>query len=116
MQSVTVSRGGHRWYASVLCKVRQPIPTHPTHRQCAAGTVGLDIGVKTLAALSTGETIANPRHLAFVALQAGPQITSTSSGAALLGSTLFGSGSTVPHYPGTGDDLLPALAGPPTLF
>jgi hypothetical protein len=49
-------------------------------------------------------------------VQSGGQITSTTSPAALLGSTLFGSGSTVPHYPGTGEDLLPAMAGPPTLF
>jgi hypothetical protein len=53
--------------------------------------------------------------LAFVAVQTGSRITSTTSPAALLGSTLFGSGSTVPHYPGTGEDLLPAMAGPPTL-
>jgi hypothetical protein len=56
--------------------------------------------------------------LAFVAMQAGNKITSTTSGAALLGSTLFGDPPTPPSipYPTNGGDLLPAMAGPPTLF
>lgn len=61
IQSVTISRGGHRWYASVLTK--QPAPaTAPTRRQRAAGTVGVDLGITALAALSTGEIVDNPRH------------------------------------------------------
>lgn len=64
VQSVTVSRGGGCWYASVLCVVKQDAPEKPTRRQVAAGTVGVDLGVKDLAVLSTGERIANPRHLA----------------------------------------------------
>ena len=63
VQSVTVSRGGNRWYASVLCIVQQDVPETPTRRQCRAGTVGVDLGVKDLAILSTGEHIPNPRHL-----------------------------------------------------
>lgn len=62
VQSVTVSRGGHRWYASVL--VKEPFePPPPTHRQQQAGVVGVDLGVNHLAALPDGTTIDNPRHL-----------------------------------------------------
>jgi putative transposase len=71
VQSVTVSRAGHRWYASVLCKVTMTVPEQPTRRQLERGTVGVDLGVKTLAALSQpldpndlgSVLIANPRHL-----------------------------------------------------
>lgn len=62
VQSVTVSRGGHRWYASVL--VREPFDAPPaSKRQQQAGTVGVDLGTHHLAALSDGSTIDNPRHL-----------------------------------------------------
>ncbi|WSD71711.1 transposase [Streptomyces sp. NBC_01591] len=71
VQSVTVSRAGHRWYASVLCKVTADLPDKPTHRQQARGTVGVDLGVKHLAALSQPLTpddpatlfLTNPRHV-----------------------------------------------------
>lgn len=63
IQSVTISRGGHRWYASILVKTPQPAAVRPSRRQQAAGTVGVDIGVYHLAALSNGEMIDNPRHL-----------------------------------------------------
>lgn len=62
IQSVTISRGGHRWYASILTKQPHAEAT-PSNRQRQAGTVGVDLGVHTLAALSTGEAIDNPRHL-----------------------------------------------------
>lgn len=52
VQSVTVSRSGDRWYASVLCKVTVDVPDGPTRRQKARGAVGVDAGVKVLAALS----------------------------------------------------------------
>lgn len=72
VQSVTVSRAGHRWYASVLCKVTMTVSQRPSRRQRERGTVGVDLGVKTLAALSqpldpadpTSTLIPNPRHLA----------------------------------------------------
>ncbi|MHB6904855.1 RNA-guided endonuclease InsQ/TnpB family protein [Streptomyces sp. CB02959] len=51
-QSVTVSRGGHRWYASVLCKVTTGLPDRPTRQQAERGKVGVDLGVKVLAGLS----------------------------------------------------------------
>ncbi len=71
IQSVTVSRAGHRWYASVLVKVQQNLPDKPTRRQAERGTVGVDLGVKVLAALSqplhpddpATVLVANPRHL-----------------------------------------------------
>ncbi|MEW2581337.1 RNA-guided endonuclease InsQ/TnpB family protein [Streptomyces syringium] len=52
IQSVTIARGGSRWYASVLCKVQQEVPEQPTRAQRARGAVGVDLGVKVLAALS----------------------------------------------------------------
>jgi putative transposase len=71
VQSVTVSRSGHRWYASVLVKVNQELPEKPTRRQAERGTVGVDLGVKVLSALSqplnpkdpATALVANPRHL-----------------------------------------------------
>ncbi|MGW6742867.1 RNA-guided endonuclease InsQ/TnpB family protein [Streptomyces sp. NPDC055025] len=72
VQSVTISRAGTRWYASVLTKVTQEIPERPTRRQRQAGTVGVDLGVKVLAALSAPINlpghqstlmVPNPRHL-----------------------------------------------------
>ena len=48
VQSVTVSRSGHRWFASVLCKVQQDIPDRPNRRQQAAGVIGVDWGVNRL--------------------------------------------------------------------
>lgn len=71
IQSVTVSRAGHRWYASVLTKVTVTLPTRPTARQASAGKVGVDLGVKSLAVLSrplvpgddTTAFVPNPRHL-----------------------------------------------------
>ncbi|MGD9622226.1 MAG: RNA-guided endonuclease InsQ/TnpB family protein [Mycolicibacterium sp.] len=64
IQSVTISRGGHRWYASILVKAPAPeVAARPTRRQRAAGTIGVDVGVHHLAALSNGTIIDNPRHL-----------------------------------------------------
>ncbi|GGV51338.1 transposase [Streptomyces spectabilis] len=71
VQSVSVSRGGHRWYASVLCKVVVDLPGRPSKVQVERGTVGVDLGVKYLAALSQpldravpmSQFVRNPRHL-----------------------------------------------------
>lgn len=58
--SVTVSRHGHRWYASL--SVEETIPTpRLSKRKRIAGIVGVDLGVKITAALSSGEMIPNPR-------------------------------------------------------
>ena len=53
---VTVSRKADRWFASILVETDDIAPlVHP------AETVGVDLGVKTLAVLSTGETIPGPK-------------------------------------------------------
>lgn len=76
VQSVACSRRGHRWYACVLVDEPDSTPGRetqhgPSHRQKAAGRIGVDLGVHHLAALSqpvpglTDEQgcIENPRHL-----------------------------------------------------
>jgi IS605 OrfB family transposase len=57
--SATVSEVAVRWYISFGCEVdRAPkAPAQP------GAVVGVDIGVRSLAVLSTGEVVANPRHL-----------------------------------------------------
>lgn len=63
IQSVTISRGGKHWHASVLAKETVEVPDQPNRAQASAGSVGVDVGVHHYAALSTGEIIDNPRHL-----------------------------------------------------
>lgn len=65
LKSYTVSRSADRWYVSFL--VEHPALQEPpqlTRRQRAAGAVGIDLGVRRLATLSTGKSFDNPRHLA----------------------------------------------------
>ena len=57
---MTVSRRAGRWYAALT--VERDIPT--AARAPKGGAVGIDLGVKTLATLSDGTVIANPRALA----------------------------------------------------
>jgi IS605 OrfB family transposase len=45
-----------RWYLNLACEVADDLPT-------GHGEVGIDLGLKDLAALSTGEKIRNPRHI-----------------------------------------------------
>lgn len=61
IRSMTISQAGGRWYASILVADPTPIRTGPSRRQRANGAVGVDLGVKHLAALSTGEVIDNGR-------------------------------------------------------
>lgn len=61
VQSVTVSRAGDRWYASLLVKQQQGIPASASRRQQTNGVVGVDLGVHNRAALSTGEILPNPK-------------------------------------------------------
>ena len=56
--SATVSEHAGRWYVSFGCEVQRPEPNRPT-----GPAVGVDVGVRRLAALSHGEVIANPLHL-----------------------------------------------------
>ncbi|MGW6174341.1 RNA-guided endonuclease InsQ/TnpB family protein [Arthrobacter sp. NPDC055138] len=60
ISSVTVSHQGHRWYASLTVEESIPTPCL-SKRKRAAGIIGVDLGVKTRAALSNGELIENPR-------------------------------------------------------
>jgi IS605 OrfB family transposase len=62
--SATVRRDGGRWHVAFCVEVdrTQRIPARPQ------SVVGVDVGIKHLAVLSTGELIDNPRHL--VAAQA----------------------------------------------
>ncbi len=55
--TVTVSRDpAGRWFVSLLCEC--PVKPHPA----SDATVGVDAGITSLATLSTGEKVANPRH------------------------------------------------------
>ena len=51
VKSYTVSRAADRWYVSILVKLSRT-PVTPTRAQHAAGAVGVDLGVRNLAALS----------------------------------------------------------------
>ncbi len=53
--SVTLAGDGH-WYIAFICDDVPPKPLIPT-----GVSVGVDVGITTFAALSTGELIANPR-------------------------------------------------------
>ncbi|MEU7172051.1 IS607 family element RNA-guided endonuclease TnpB [Micromonospora tulbaghiae] len=59
IMSATVRRDGGRWHVAFTCEVERGtrVPSWP------ALTVGVDVGVKHLAVLSTGELVPNPRHL-----------------------------------------------------
>ncbi|MEO6081986.1 MAG: IS607 family element RNA-guided endonuclease TnpB, partial [Umezawaea sp.] len=59
VRSVTITHQGGRWFCSLSVEIERqdPAPTRP------ASVVGVDLGIKFLAVLSTGEVIANPRHL-----------------------------------------------------
>ncbi|EIV94237.1 IS607 family element RNA-guided endonuclease TnpB [Frankia sp. QA3] len=60
----TVSRTAGRWFVAFTVEVDREVPTGPSRRQRKARTAGVDLGVKHLAVLSTGEMIPNPKHLA----------------------------------------------------
>ncbi|MDE0424479.1 MAG: RNA-guided endonuclease TnpB family protein [Candidatus Poribacteria bacterium] len=57
--SVTISRTAHRWFASVSVEVGTPLKvdmsTHPT--------IGIDVGINTLATLDDGTKYQNPKAL-----------------------------------------------------
>ncbi|SFT67197.1 transposase [Actinopolyspora lacussalsi subsp. righensis] len=59
IRSATVSYRRGRWHVSFSVEITKTDPQPATQ----GGTVGVDLGVKSLAVLSTGETIANPKHL-----------------------------------------------------
>ncbi|MEU8421714.1 IS607 family element RNA-guided endonuclease TnpB [Micromonospora sp. NPDC048835] len=57
--SATVRRDGGRWHVSFTVKVKR-VERAPAQPQ---SVVGVDVGIKHLAVLSTGELVDNPRHL-----------------------------------------------------
>lgn len=59
IMSATVRRDGGRWHVSFCVEVERAerSPSRP------ASVVGVDVGIKHLAVLSTGELVPNPRHL-----------------------------------------------------
>ena len=57
--SATVARVAHHWYAGITVETSDP-PAPPAENQ---GSVGVDLGVKALATLSTGETFKGPKAL-----------------------------------------------------
>jgi IS605 OrfB family transposase len=60
IMSATVRRDGGRWHVSFTVEVdrAERSPARP------GSVVGVDVGIKHLAVLSTGELVDNPRHLA----------------------------------------------------
>jgi putative transposase len=59
LMSATVSRTADHWYVSLAVQIEAPL--RPCENQ--AGRVGVDLGVKHLATLSTGEKIEGPKPL-----------------------------------------------------
>jgi putative transposase len=59
IMSATVRREGHRWYCAFTVQVHRARTTlsRPDDR------VGVDVGIRTLAVLSTGQCVPNPHHL-----------------------------------------------------
>jgi putative transposase len=57
--AATISRQADRWFVSFTVEVKRQIPAS----NCMPSVVGVDVGVRHLAVLSTGEVIANPRAL-----------------------------------------------------
>lgn len=55
----TVSHSRGRWFVSFTCEIHKREP----HTATRGGAVGVDLGVKHLAVLSTGEVVDNPKHL-----------------------------------------------------
>ncbi|HVK23258.1 MAG TPA: IS607 family element RNA-guided endonuclease TnpB [Actinokineospora sp.] len=62
IRSATITHRGGRWFCAFSVEIHRsdPAPSRPD------SVVGIDLGIKSLAVLSTGEVIENPRHLAMV--------------------------------------------------
>jgi putative transposase len=56
IMSATISYRAGWWFVSIAVEVEHETPTH------RGGTVGIDLGIKTLATLSDGEKFENQRH------------------------------------------------------
>src|SRR5713101_9579682 len=56
IMSATISYRAGWWFVSIAVEVEHETPTHP------GGTVGIDLGIKTLATLSEGTVVENQKH------------------------------------------------------
>ncbi len=56
IMSATISYRAGWWFVSIAVEVEHETPTHP------GGTVGIDLGLKTLATLSDGTVVENQKH------------------------------------------------------
>jgi putative transposase len=67
LKHVVLKNVNGRWYACIMLELPQAQPEHSTAcPELVEGTgkaVGIDVGLKSLATLSSGEYIENPRHL-----------------------------------------------------
>jgi putative transposase len=59
IMAATITRTGERWHVSFTVEVQRPVPAFEGRQT----VIGVDVGVRHLAVLSTGATIANPRAL-----------------------------------------------------
>ncbi len=59
IRSATLSFQRGRWHVSFSVELPDPAPAQRTGDR----VVGIDLGIKSLAVLSTGEVVPNPRHL-----------------------------------------------------
>jgi len=59
IRSATLSWQRGRWHVALSAELPDPTPTERTEDR----VVGVDLGIKSLAVLSTGQVVANPRHL-----------------------------------------------------
>ncbi len=57
IKTCTIKREGQHWYVTFSCEVEQCMTSPYTD-----DAIGIDLGVSHLATLSTGDTIANPKH------------------------------------------------------
>jgi putative transposase len=57
LRTATIKRVGQKWFVCIVAEFK-PEKLEPTNRK-----VGIDVGLKSFAVLSDGQTIDNPRHL-----------------------------------------------------
>jgi putative transposase len=57
--AATISRKADRWFVAFTCEVQRAVPAGDGR----PSVVGVDVGVRHLAVLSTGQTVPNPRAL-----------------------------------------------------
>ena len=58
VKSVTVSKRGGRWQASLQVEYAKPLPVRKLH-----GSIGCDLGINKFAVLSDGEVVENPHRM-----------------------------------------------------